>query len=57
MANKIRIIFALWAIFGANLCILFALDFRDSNLNFKNLDLQDLGAVENIEKFAVSEKV
>ena len=56
MANKIRVIFALWAIFGANLGILFALDFRDSNLNFKNLDLQDLGVAENIERFAVSEK-
>ena len=54
--NKIRVIFALCAIFGANLACIFALDFRDSNIAFKNLDLQDLGAVENIEKFAVSEK-
>lgn len=35
---------------------IFALDFRDSNILFKNLDLQDLGALENIENFAVSEK-
>ena len=57
MGSKICVkwIFALCAIFWANL-ICFALDFRDSNIAFKNLDLQDLGAVENIENFAVSEK-
>ena len=55
-ANKIRVIFALCAIFGANLACIFALDFSDSNIAFKNLDLQNLSTAENIEKFAVSEK-
>ena len=56
MGSKIGVkwIFALCAIFGAN--VVFALDFRDSNISFKNLDLQNLGAIENIENFAVSEK-